>query len=165
MRGGPLYRIAQLRRAISVRPGPPALTRARSYLTNEQWRLFAAMSPRDQWHGIETLRLLHVAGWEDEDLAVAALLHDAGKGYIRLHERVLYVLLARPPWLLRRLASARGYAWRAALHRSLHHAEDGARLALRAGASARAAQLIATHHRPLLGDAPALALADADDRA
>lgn len=162
---GPRYRVAQLRRAVGARPDAAALAAARSLLTPAQLALFMAMSPRDQWHSAESLRLLPPALRADADLAVAALLHDAGKGYVRLHERVLYVLLALAPPLLQRAAAPRGPRWRRALHRSLHHAETGARLARAAGASERAATLIRDHHAPNPTDPAAVALLAADERA
>lgn len=168
------YRAGQFRRSIGARPSQAALRRARLSLNDRQWALFQAMSPRDQWHAIETADLLGAAqsagsagsaGSCAPDFAVAALLHDAGKGYIRLHERGLYVLLGASPPLLRLLARSDRPGLRGALHRTLHHADIGARLALASGASERAAQLIRTHHRPDPDDAAALALLDADDRA
>jgi putative nucleotidyltransferase with HDIG domain len=152
-------------RAFGARPRPEALALVRERLTDRQRRLFAVMSPRDQWHAIETARLLHEAGFEDPDLESAALFHDAGKGYIRLHERVLFVLLARYPPLLRRVARGDGSGWRGSLYRSAVHAEAGARLAREAGLSDRAVRLIATHHAPDPSDAEAVALLDADERA
>ncbi|MHB8574394.1 MAG: HD domain-containing protein [Dehalococcoidia bacterium] len=122
------------------------------------------MAPRDQWHAVETLRLLGLLS-TDADLAVAALLHDAGKGYIRLHERVLYVLAAHHPALLHRLARSQGAGWRAALDRMMRHAETGAAMTLAAGSSQRAAELILQHHEPNRSDLAALALLDADERA
>jgi putative nucleotidyltransferase with HDIG domain len=159
------YRIAQFRRAVGARSTTEQLAQVRSRLTEPQWRLFRAMAPRDQWHAVETLRLLGECGAADPDLALAALLHDAGKGYIRLHERVLFVLLARWPWLLRRLAAPHGARWRTALFRSAIHAETGARLAREAGASERAVSLIRNHHAARSNDAGLLALIEADARA
>ncbi len=163
------YRIGQFRRALGARPAPSQLAGVRVRLNAAQWRLFCGMAPRDRWHAVETLRLLDERGAADPDLALAALLHDAGKGYIRLHERVLFVLIARWPWLLRRLAVRHGARWRTALYRSARHAATGARLAREAGASERAAALIRYHHRlrdaRQTGDPDLLALIDADERA
>lgn len=136
----------------------------RSLLSPQQQSLFGGMSPRDQWHSVQTLRLLSPDLQADRDVALATLLHDAGKGRIRLHQRVLFVLLSPFPALLHRLARP-GSGWRGALHRSLHHAEAGARLAAIAGTSERTATLIRAHHNPNPYDAAALALLDADDRA
>src|SRR5438270_730680 len=140
------YRIRQFGRAVGARPRPDQLSAVRTRLTEPQWRLFRSMAPRDQWHAIETLRLLSGRGEPGTDLGLAALLHDAGKGYIRLYDRVLYVLLARLPSLLRCLAAEDGAHWRAALFRSAGHANSGARLAQEAGASERAVWLIRQHH-------------------
>ncbi|HZQ36858.1 MAG TPA: HD domain-containing protein [Dehalococcoidia bacterium] len=163
------YRVGQFRRAVGAHPGASQLATARTYLTPSQWRLFGSMAPRDQWHAIETWRLLGDRGRRDRDLALAALLHDAGKGYIRLHERVLFVLIARWPWLLRRLAAPRGARWRTALYRTARHAATGARLASAAGAGERAIALIRYHHRvrdAVQADDPdLLALIEADARA
>jgi HD domain len=158
------YRAGQFRRAIGARPAPADLAEVRRRLTAGQWDLFGGMSQRDQWHSIETLRLLG-ASWADPDLELAALLHDSGKGYVRLHERVLYVLLSAAPPLLSRLASPHRGRLRATLHRSLHHAETGAELVLQTGAGERTAHLIRTHHHPDLADPIALALLHADARA
>ncbi len=156
------YRIAQFRRALGARPTPADLAVARERLSAAQWRLFCGMAPRDQWHAVETLRLLGERGATDSDLTLAALLHDAGKGYIRLHERVLFVLLARWPWLLRRLAAPHGARWRTALFRSARHAAEGARLAREAGSSERAVALIRRHHAQRPDDPALLALIEAD---
>lgn len=162
---GPRYRLGQCRCALGARPDAAALAEVRARLNPAQHALFAAMSPRDQWHSVQTLRLLPSALRADHDVAVAALLHDAGKGYIRLHERVLYVLLARTPWLLGALAVPGGSPWRTSLHRSLQHAQAGAQLALAAGASERTAALIRNHHAAEANDPAALALRAADDAA
>lgn len=159
------YRFAQFRRALDARPTPAQLAATRARLNEPQWRLFSGMAPRDQWHAVETLRLLGERGAADPHLALAALLHDAGKGYICLHERVLFVLIARWPRLLRRLAAPRGPHWRRALFRSATHAATGARLARAAGASERAVSLIRDHHAAWSEDPELLALIDADARA
>jgi len=165
MTRGPLYRLKQFGRAFRAKPSDNALRWARSKLTAEHWDLFVTMSPRDQWHSIQTLRLLRGSRRNDPDVVQAALLHDVGKGRIFMRDRVSYVLLSRVPWLLKRLSSENGPGWRNALHRSRRHPDIGARLAHEAGASPRAVQLIRRHHRPPRGDEAALALAAADDQA
>jgi hypothetical protein len=117
---------------------------ARGLLPAEAWPLFSAMPVADRRHGLDVVAGLLAAGWDDRELLVAALLHDAAKGRrMRLWHRVGGVLLeAFAPALLRRLASpdpaSAGYAW----HLYLHHAELSARLALDAGCSARTAAFI-----------------------
>jgi len=162
---GAFYRLQQFRRALDAAPDAAALYAARQQLSPAQWLLFQTLSPRDQWHSVETMRTVQRAGHFDNDLLTAALLHDAGKGYIALHHRILYVLLARMPLLLRHLAAPCGSPWRTALHRSANHTETGACLALAAGASERAVALIRGHHRLGWADPEARALAIADDTA
>ena len=159
-----LYRVRQFARAVGARPSAADLALVRSRLTRQQQALFLTLSPRDQWHSVQTLRLLPAMLQADADVATAALLHDAGKGWIRLHERVLFVLLSARPSLLHAVVRP-GAGWRAALYRSLHHAETGAHLALAAGVSPRAAALIRAHHQPDPADPVARALFDADERA
>jgi hypothetical protein len=158
------YRSGQFRRALGAKPARTDIALMRSLLSPQQQALFCSMSPRDQWHSVQTLRLLPPVWRADRDVAVAALLHDAGKGRILLHERVLFVVLSTTPGLLCHLARSGG-GWRGALDRSLRHAEAGARLAFAAGASERTAALISAHHQPNQHDAAALVLLDADDRA
>jgi hypothetical protein len=146
--GGPVYRVRQLGRAVASRPSAPDLRTVREALTPAQQVLFAGMSARDQWHSIQTWRLMGQAPDTDPALRTAALLHDAGKGFIRLPERVLYVMLARFPRLLRRAAAPGPTGPRAALYRMDNHALTGARLAQEAGASADAVSLIRRHHHP-----------------
>jgi hypothetical protein len=161
---GPRYRLAQFQRSLGAHPDEDALREMRATLTPAQQVLFLRMSPRDQWHSLQTLRLLPAELRGNTDLAVAALLHDAGKGYIHLHERALYVLLAARPGLLARIAAPRTGP-RGALLRMSRHAERGAALATAAGASRRAVALIRDHHHPDPRDAVALALLAADERA
>jgi hypothetical protein len=163
-----LYRARQFSRAVGSRPEPADVEWACDVLGPQMALLFRAMSPRDQAHSLGTLRLLRPDQQQDSDLVVAALLHDAGKGYIRLHERVLFVLLSPFPALLRLLAHPSAHGWRSALHRCRTHAEAGALLAAAAGASDRTVELIRRHHHHRRAGAmdPALAsLIDADDRA
>ena len=137
---------------------------ARPFLTPAQWSLLARQVPRDRKHALACWRAL--AG-EDESLRLAALLHDAGKGDVRLRERVLYVLLkAAAPWALARLAASGGAHWRQALDALAHHAERSADAARQAGAPAAAVRLIRRHHERAVAEDRALRLLQqADDRA
>jgi len=159
------YRVRQFGRTLGAHPAAADLRAARAALSAEEWTLFRGMSPRDQWHSIETWRLLEREGFTEPALRTAALLHDAGKGRVRLHERVLFVLLARAPAALERLAAANAPGTRGALHRIVHHAEAGASLAAAAGAPPRTVELIRRHHNSSIDEPELAALIRADERA
>ena len=153
-------------RAVGARPSPQDLALLDEYLTPAERRLFEATAPRDQYHHIETLRLLDEQGTPSRALARAALLHDIGKGRIRLYERVLYVVLAgAAPSVLDGLMRAEGPGPLGALYRTHHHAERGAELLRCAGAEPRVIELVAGHHERGPADAELRALIAADDEA
>lgn len=161
-----VYRVGQFHRAVAARPSRAQLAVIHHYLSPEERRLFFQTSPRDQHHHLETLRLLESDGAVPHHLARAALLHDVGKGYVHLHERVMYVLLTRLApgmlvWLIGR--ARRGPV--GALGRIHDHAECGAAVLQKLGATAREVELVARHHQPLGDDTELRALIDADDRA
>ena len=161
-----LYRARQFARAVGARPSAADLAVLADYLSAEEQRLFYATSPRDQLHHIRTLRLLSEQGRPSRALARAALLHDVGKGRVRLYERVLYVLLnAAAPGLLARLTREDGIGPLGALYRTRHHAARGAGLLRSLGAGERELQLIACHHHPPGEDRELNALIAADDDA
>jgi hypothetical protein len=114
------------------------------YLNDAQRRLFESMMLRDQQHGIEVYRRVRAAaGGEDGALFTAALLHDCGKGRVRLWQRVAHVVLeAAAPWLLRRIASERGAGWRRAFWRLLHHPALGAEMVAGTGADPEVVRLV-----------------------
>ncbi|MFN8558101.1 MAG: HDIG domain-containing protein [Dehalococcoidia bacterium] len=163
-----LYRVRQFGRALGAQPSPDDEALLAAYLSPAERALFDATSPRDQHHHIRTLRLLPAPA-PSRELARAALLHDIGKGYIRLDERVLYVLLAAgAPALLGRLARGR-FGRRgplAGVARIHHHARVGADLLRALGAEPRLIDLVARHHdRDATADPDLASLIDADERA
>ena len=136
------------------------------WLTADQLRLFEAIHRADQRHGLDVVIALRRAGHEDPDLLVAGLFHDAAKGpTVGFWPRVAWSLADRYGGRMRALGEAVP-GFRAKFARLDDHAEGSARLALAAGCSPRAAELIraqagevdpATGIDPGLGEALRLA--------
>lgn len=144
----PLYRTRQFFGSLRPRVQADGYEAARSLLGRGLTPLFDSMSPRDRAHCLDVYRKLVENGCDEEEVLIAALLHDSGKGEmsggrVRLWHRVAYVLLAAAlPSLLDRVARrSRGLS---VLH---HHAETGARLAQAMGASERVVLMIREHER------------------
>ena len=131
-----------------------------AWLTPAQLGLFGAMHPADRRHGLDVVRHLRAEGWQDPDLLLAGLFHDAGKGRTGLWPRVAWSLGERYGSLPRRAAS-RLPGFREALERLDRHPEASAELATRAGCTARTAELIRRQSAPI--DAAGMALHRADE--
>ena len=158
------YRSRQFFGALRAQVGEEERLEVAAHLTPAEQALFYSMELRDQRHGLDTLGILRAGGERDPSLLAAALLHDVGKGRIRLWHRVAFVLLkAASPPLLCRLAAGDGPGWRGAFARSLDHAERGAALAEAAGSTAETARLIRLHREPPGDDVPLARLQAADD--
>jgi hypothetical protein len=120
------------------------------------------MHRADQRHGLDVVETLQNQGHDDQELLLAALLHDCSKGpATRLPHRVAWSLGERyGEGVLDVLAHLPGFA--AAFERLRHHADDSARLALQAGASERTAELI-RHQAEPVDRVAGLALKAADE--
>ncbi len=153
-----LYRISQFWRTLRAPLWPVDHTYAVARFTPELLALFERMSRAEQQHGIALCKALEARGIIQADVQVAALLHDCGKSVAppTLWDRVIVVL---GEWLLPRHAArwaatptplglTRGFVIRQ------RHAEWGAALAEKAGASPRATALIRQHHCTVDGATP-----------
>jgi hypothetical protein len=118
------------------------------WLSPAQLRLFDAMHVADRRHGLDVAESLRGQGIRDEDVLVAGLLHDAGKGPTGVWPRVAYSLgQAYGPWVWRVAAVVPGF--HAPLGRLRDHADRSARLAAEAGCSERTVELIRHQEEPI----------------
>lgn len=127
---------------------------AAQYLNVPQMTLFRQMTRTDQLHVLNVLRDVLAADRQanrstPHDLAVAALLHDAGKGryHLSLPEKTFVVLVrAFLPALYETLSQQeRLNTWHAAFAVYRYHAKWSAEMLQPAGASERAIWLAAHH--------------------
>ncbi len=137
------YRGRQFLRAMLPRIRPEERAAVEPYLPGRLRNLFESLPAAEQRHGIDVFHVLRAGGHADRDLLTAGLLHDCGKGRVRVWHRVAFVALeAAGPRALGRIASAQGAGWRRAFHRMLHHPRLGAALVEEAGGSARTVALV-----------------------
>jgi hypothetical protein len=143
-----IYRIQQYRQAIWPPSQAVETDQVRTHLTPPQLALFRQLQPSEQWHAFTVLQKLKSYRQNNPDLLAAALLHDIGKILYPLKswERALIVVM-------RRVAPRRVQRWGQETPQGLsrpfvvacHHAEWGADLAERAGASKLTVKLIRHH--------------------
>jgi hypothetical protein len=142
----------QARRHLLARVAPRERAWVAAWLTPAQMAVFDGMHVADRRHGLDVVAALRAAGERDPEVLVAGLLHDAGKGDAGLVARVAYSLgQARLGWLARPASILPGM--RETLVRLEEHAERSARLAERAGCSARTVELIRWQDTPRDPDA------------
>jgi hypothetical protein len=129
-------------------------------LTYEQLLLFDSMHRADQVHGLDVLRALRAAGRTEQDLLLAGLFHDAGKGpAVGLLHRVTWSLGQRYGDRIVRLGSRLPWM-REGLERMRDHQQHSAELVVVAGCSPLTAALIRAEPPPedrQLGEALRLA--------
>jgi hypothetical protein len=134
-------KVRQFRSHLRARVAPSERAALGSWLTPAQLALFDGMHVADRRHGLDVVATLRAAGTSDEELLLAGLLHDCGKGQTGVLPRVAWSLgEAWGPWVVGLARQVPG--WSATLDRLRDHAELSARLALEAGCSIRTAELI-----------------------
>jgi hypothetical protein len=169
-----LRRVAQFYRAMVARVRADEHDRIRERLAPAQVALFERMPRSDRRHCLDVYYTLVRAGYDQQDLLCAALLHDVGKAApagdgpagsagqpagsvsrrggawrMTIVHRVAIVLLQGftpmgPRWLARLAADGRG--WKAPFAVHARHAQAGAGWAAEAGCSPAVVALIREHH-------------------
>jgi hypothetical protein len=158
------YRIRQFFASLGAGLSAQERQIVAAHLSQEQQGLFYAMTVRDQRHCLDVFYALRRRSCKDEEVLLAALLHDVGKGPIRLWHRVAYVFLrATRPRLLARLAQPEGRGWRRVMASLGDHGARGAALAEAVGTAATVVELIRHHQRADAGDGRLALLRAADD--
>jgi hypothetical protein len=151
----------QFVRHLTGRVTPPERAASTAWLEPAQIRLFDAMHPADQRHGLDVVEALRSAGHgDDTELLLAGLLHDASKGpTVGVWHRVAWSLGEHyGPLVEGPLAHLPGF--RGAFDILRDHADRSAALARTAGCSPRTADLIrhqADPADPVAGEALRLA--------
>ena len=141
-----------------------------AWLTPEQYAAFLELPRHDRAHLLRVGRAMIERASDNQELVVAAFLHDLGKVYegfhVRLIDRVAKVLLqAISPGLLQKMASPPPNRIRGGLVLAVHHPALGAARARELGCSERTCWLIAHHEDALQRNDPDLALLAAVDDA
>ncbi len=130
----------------------------------EELRCFRGLQGREQRHAVDVMQHLRTHGSPSDDLLVAALLHNVGKGPLYLYERVAYTLLAMfTPRLLQRIARPDGRGFRLAMAAQRDHPARGVEVLATLGVRPRVLELVRGHHDASAGgDAELAALIEAD---
>jgi hypothetical protein len=119
-----------------------------TWVSPPQVALFDRMHVADRRHGLDVVATLRRQGVADDEVLLAGLLHDAGKGNTGVWQRVAFSLgQAYGPWVVRVAGVLPGM--RPALARLRTHAETSAQLAEEAGAPPRTVELIRHQDAPV----------------
>jgi hypothetical protein len=141
-------KVRQFRSHVRARVGADERAGLADWLSPAQLGLFDSMHVADRRHGLDVVRTLRADGVTDEEVLLAGLLHDAGKGATGVGPRVAFSLGQRYGAWIRRVAWAIP-GWRAALDRLRDHAEASARSAAEVGCPPRTVELIRHQDAPL----------------
>jgi HD domain-containing protein len=153
-----LYRAGQFFRGFITAVEPDDARTVAALLSPAELQLFLTQRPRDRRHAVLTMRHLErIAALEgatpSDELRTTALLHDVGKGPLRVEDRVLFVILeAVSPDLVNRLADEHAARWQRALWQLHHHATLGAQQLTAVGSSPRVIELTSIHHLPVTSE-------------
>jgi hypothetical protein len=140
-------KVRQTRGHLRANVAPSERAAVAAWVTPAQLALFDQMHVADQRHSLDVVAALRAADERDDDVLLAGLLHDAGKGETGVVPRILFSLgQLGVMWPMRIARVVPGAA--ASLDRIATHAETSARLAAAAGCSPRTVDLIRWHVTP-----------------
>jgi hypothetical protein len=145
-------RVRQFRSHVRARVASTERAALATWVGPPQLALFDRMHVADRRHGLDVVATLREGGVTDDEVLLAGLLHDAGKGTTGVWPRVAFSLgHAYGTWVWRVARILPGMP--AALDRLRTHAERSALLAERAGAAPRTVELIRHQDAPIDPDA------------
>lgn len=153
-----LYRTRQFWQAVGSKPSSDDMALVHTLLTVSQRTIFTQMQNSEQAHALLVLRKLLNQREDDQDLLIAALLHDVGKSRfpLRLWERVVVVLARKicpgcvQRWGERDFGNEQApHGWRRAFMIAVGHPVWGAEMAAQAGCSQMTINLIRRHQEKI----------------
>ena len=141
-------KVRQFRSHVRARVAPDERSALVTWVSPPQLALFDSMHVADRRHGLDVVATLRDQAVVDDEVLLAGLLHDAGKGSTGVWPRVAFSLgQAYGAWVWRVAAILPGM--RAGIERLRGHAETSAQLAERAGATPRTVELIRHQEAPV----------------
>jgi hypothetical protein len=141
-------RFRQFRAHLRASVAPEERAVLATWLTPPQLALFDSMHVADRRHGLDVVTSLRAEQVVEQDVLLAGLLHDAGKGDTGVWPRVAHALAsAYGTWIGRVARHVPGFG--APLERLRTHAESSAELAAAAGCPARTVELIRFQDAPI----------------
>ena len=136
-----LTKARQTRRHLLAGVPAPEREAVARWLSAPQLAVFDAMHVADRRHGLDVVAALRAAGETNQEVLLAGLLHDAGKGDAGVIARIVHSLgQAGMGWVATLVAWWPGMG--ETLQRLRDHPELSARLAETAGCSPRTVELI-----------------------
>ena len=146
------YRINQFWQAVTASPSEEDLRKVNKVLSLEMISLFREMQASEQAHSINIYKQLRANGDTNQDLLVAALLHDVGKSRypLKIWERILIVFgNTFFPRQVKRWGKREPSGWVRPFVIAENHPTWGAEMAEEAGAPTTTVMIIRRHQEVL----------------
>ena len=141
-------RYRQFRAHLRARVAPEERAALATWINPAQLALFDSMHVADRRHGLDVVASIRSEGVTEQDVLLAGLLHDAGKGDTGVWPRVAHALASRyGQWFATVARRMPGLG--PALERLRTHAATSAELAAAAGCTARTVELIRYQDAPI----------------